>query len=74
MALHPTVRDNPVRQRRVAAGLIQIELAKRAGLTPSRVCHLERGLLARDYELARVARALRCTLADVAPLDQVVTR
>lgn len=49
-----------IRMRRLGAGLSQRELAKRAGLTASQICRIERGCVeATEASLARLDEALR---------------
>ena len=60
MATHPLVKTNPIRQRRLAHGWTQVELARLAGLWPSKLSQLEHGLLPTQTDLVKLARALGC--------------
>lgn len=60
-----------LRRKRVEAGLNQADLALEAGIQQSHISKLERGASSTTARsLARIARALGCTIADLLP-DEV---
>ncbi|MDI3298016.1 MAG: substrate-binding domain-containing protein [Bacillota bacterium] len=62
---------NRLRQQRLAAGLSQQELARRAGLSRQTVSGLEAGRYAPGVEAAlRLARALACRVEDLFSLEE----
>lgn len=66
----PTQDPQRLRRRRIQAGLNQRELAKAAGIHPSHMSWIERGLRgASPRVLARIAAALGCEIADLLPSD-----
>ncbi|SDM47717.1 DNA-binding transcriptional regulator, XRE-family HTH domain [Streptomyces sp. cf386] len=67
----PTQDPNRLRRRRIEAGLNKRELAAGAGIHPSYVTWLERGERnASPRVLMRIARTLRCQIADLMPPQQ----
>ncbi len=64
----PTQDPQRLRRRRIEAGLNQRELAEAAGIHPSHMSWIERGLRgASPRVLARMAAALKCEVADLMP-------
>jgi transcriptional regulator with XRE-family HTH domain len=64
----PTQDPQRLRRRRIEAGLNQVELAARAGISKSHMSLLERG--ARNASapvLKRLAKRLKCEVADLLP-------
>lgn len=76
----PGVREAPRRlsqdpercfRRRIAAGLTQLELAHRSGLSDATVCRIENGsVVASPKTLAALADALACDVTDLMPAEQ----
>jgi len=63
--------ENRLRARRNAAGLTQIELARRAGITRQSLIHLESGRFVASTTVAlKLARALGCAVEDIFSLPQ----
>lgn len=57
-----------LRRKRIEAGLNQIDLALEAGIQQSHISRLERGASSTTPKsLARIARALGCTIAELLP-------
>lgn len=56
---------------REKAGLSQIAVAKKAGLSPSHLCNMEKGDRSIDVEkLGAIARALNCKMVDFIPIAE----
>ena len=67
----PQEFDNRLRQRRNAAGLTQVELARRAGITRQSLIHLESGRFVASTTVAlKLARALDCAVEDLFSLPE----
>jgi molybdate-binding protein/DNA-binding XRE family transcriptional regulator len=63
--------ENRLRARRNAAGLTQVELARRAGITRQSLIHLESGRFVASTTVAlRLARALGCAVEDLFSLPE----
>ena len=64
-----------LQERRLAAGLTQVQLAEAAGLTKGVLCHYEQGSRNLDganvATLARLAIACRCTIPDLIEDDAI---
>ena len=57
-----------LRRKRIEAGLNQMDLAAETGIQQSHISRLERGESSTTPKsLARLARALGCTIADLLP-------
>ena len=56
-----------LRQRRMAEGMSQLELAVKAGTTPWTVSRYENGKTPRYDEAERLAAALNCRVCDIWP-------
>ena len=57
-----------LRRKRIEAGLNQMDLALETGIQQSHISRLERGASSTTPKsLARIARALGCTIADLLP-------
>jgi transcriptional regulator with XRE-family HTH domain len=67
--MSPPLQDpQRLRRRRIEAGLNQAELAKAAGISPSHMSVLERGLRgASPRVLRRFANTLNCEVEDLRP-------
>lgn len=53
------------------AGLSQTAVAKKAGLSPSHLCNMEKGDRSIDVEkLGAIARALNCKMVDFLPVAE----
>ncbi|MFR0354110.1 helix-turn-helix domain-containing protein [Streptomyces sediminimaris] len=64
----PTQDPQRLKRRRIEAGLNQGELAAAAGIHPSHMSWLERGMRgASPRVLKRLAEALDCEIADLMP-------
>lgn len=62
-------RDH-LRSRRLLAGLTQVQLAARVGVHPITLVRYETGTLGiRPDKVARLAKALGCTIADLAHVE-----
>ena len=62
-------RDN-LRSRRLLAGLTQVQLAAKVGVHPITMVRYETGAMAaRPDKVARLAKALGCTDADIAHVE-----
>ena len=56
---------------REKAGLSQTAVAKKAGLSPSHLCNMEKGDRSIDVEkLGAIARALNCKMVDFIPVAE----
>jgi putative transcriptional regulator len=63
--------ENRLRERRNAAGLTQVELGRRAGITRQSLIHLESGKFVASTTVAlRLARALGCAVEDLFSLPE----
>jgi len=64
-------RTNPIRTARLAAGLTQIELARRLGWTQGAYSQFETGLpdCHSFARYRRVARAIGCPVVDLLPAE-----
>src|SRR5215813_13681220 len=63
--------ENRLRQRRNAAGITQLELARRAGITRQSLIHLESGRFVASTTVAlKLARALGCAVEDLFSLPE----
>ncbi|TQE35442.1 helix-turn-helix domain-containing protein [Streptomyces ipomoeae] len=70
--MEPRRNQDParVRRKRIEAGLTQIALAARAGLSPAHMSSIERGGRgASPKVLARLATVLDCEIADLMPQE-----
>lgn len=68
---YPNQDPKRLRRRRVAAGLSQTALAKKANITKSHISSVENGRAGFSPEfLARVAMALDCTIEDLMPDEE----
>lgn len=57
-------------RRRIAAGLTQMQLAERSGLSDATVCRIENGTVAASVEsLAALAAAFNCEITDLMPAE-----
>lgn len=62
-------RDS-LRSRRLLAGLTQVQLAAKVGVHPITMVRYETGAMsARPDKVARLAKALGCTVADIAHVE-----
>ena len=65
-------RSDAIRRRRLAKGWSQILLAEASGLSVSSISGLERGnVFAHAGTFSSIARALECTVLDVAELVEL---
>ena len=56
---------------RESVGLSQTAVAKKAGLSPSHLCNMEKGDRSIDVEkLGAIARALNCKIIDLLPVAE----
>ncbi len=63
--------ENRLRERRNAAGLTQVELARRAGISRQSLIHLESGKFVASTTVSlKLARALGCTVEDLFSLPE----
>ncbi|WP_437013229.1 helix-turn-helix domain-containing protein [Streptomyces sp. enrichment culture] len=69
--MSPPLQDpQRLRRRRINAGLNQAELAKRAGISPSHMSVLERGVRgASPRVLKKFAEIMKCDVDDLRPPD-----
>ena len=64
-------RDN-LRSRRLLAGLTQVQLAAKVGVHPITMVRYETGAIGiRPDKVARLAKALGCTILDIAHIENV---
>ncbi len=60
------VKDTQLRKARLAAGMLQVELASTAGISPSRLNTIERGWGLPTLPTAKkLAKALNCKVGDL---------
>jgi transcriptional regulator with XRE-family HTH domain len=73
MAL-PRISQSPVRRRRLALDITQVELAFTSGVSLSLISAIERGMPLTPAAASKLAAALQCPPADLLPVGTDAVR